>query len=152
MADFCLSDAVYSSKPLFNTIWIPWQIVIDHQVGTLKIDPLTGSICREEYLNFGVMPESFLRVHPLFAAHSTMDHNNSARPAEQRRYFTFKIIQSVAVLREKHQLLRGRRRNGWQLHRALFINFLCSRGATSAVCENFTYKAGKFSPFRIGAT
>src|ERR1035438_7516818 len=102
MADLCLPDAVDSSKPLFNTIWIPWQIVIHHQVGTLKVDSLPSSICREEYLNFWVMPEPFLRVHPLFATHSTMNHNNSTRPTEECRYFAFKVIQSVTVLCEEH--------------------------------------------------
>ena len=33
MADFSLADAVDSPKPLFDTIWIPWQIVVNHQMG-----------------------------------------------------------------------------------------------------------------------
>ena len=47
MADFSLADAVDSPKPLSDTIWIPWQIVVDHQMGTLKVDSLAGSLCRE---------------------------------------------------------------------------------------------------------
>src|SRR6266568_1604995 len=99
MTDFCLPDAVDSSKALFNTIWIPWQIVINHQVGTLKVDSFAGGVCGEKHLDFGIVPKPLLRVHPVFAAHPTMNHNNSARPAEQCRYFAFKIIQSVPVLR-----------------------------------------------------
>src|ERR1039458_2585088 len=111
MAYFSLADAMDSPKPLLDTIWIPRQIVVHHQVGTLKIDSLTGSICREKHLNFGIVPEPFLRAHPVFTAHPTMNHYDSPRPTEEGRDLAFEVIQSVTVLRENDQFLGGRRYN-----------------------------------------
>ena len=44
MADFGLSDAVNTAEALLQPVRIPGQIVVDHQMRTLKVDPLTGGI------------------------------------------------------------------------------------------------------------
>ena len=44
MAHLCLTDSVDTPKTLFETIGVPRQIVIDHQVRTLEINTLSGSV------------------------------------------------------------------------------------------------------------
>src|SRR5262245_38228247 len=48
MADLLLSDAVYTAKALFETVWIPRQIIIDHQIGVLEVHAFTGCICGDK--------------------------------------------------------------------------------------------------------
>src|SRR5260370_24020190 len=128
MANFRLPDTMDSPKPLLDTIWIPRQIVIHHQVSTLKVDSFTGSISREKHLNFGIVPEPFLRAHPVFTAHPTMNHNDSPRPTEEGRDLAFEVIQSVTVLREDNQLLGRRRYNGCRLNRGVLTTLLWKPG------------------------
>ena len=54
---------------MLDTVRIPRQIVVDHQVSALKIDALTGGIGRDEHPNRRVVLERFLRFHPVFAAY-----------------------------------------------------------------------------------
>jgi hypothetical protein len=39
-----LADAVNPPEPLLDAVRIPRQVVVDHQVGALKVDALTGGI------------------------------------------------------------------------------------------------------------
>ena len=57
MADLGLTDAVDPAKALFDAVGVPGQVVIHHKVGTLEVDPFSGGIGSEQYLDAGVVPE-----------------------------------------------------------------------------------------------
>src|SRR5690606_28295007 len=40
VANLCLSDPVNPSKPLLDSVRVPWQVVVDHQVCALKVNSL----------------------------------------------------------------------------------------------------------------
>ena len=44
MADLRLADTMDAAKALFEAVWIPWQVIIDHKVRALKVDAFTGCI------------------------------------------------------------------------------------------------------------
>ena len=44
MADFGLADAVDAPEPLFQAIWIPGQVVVDHQMRPLQVDSFASRI------------------------------------------------------------------------------------------------------------
>src|SRR5581483_7288059 len=44
MADLGLAYAVDSAKALLQAVWVPWQIVVHHQVGALEIDAFARRI------------------------------------------------------------------------------------------------------------
>ena len=48
MANFLLTDAVDTAKPLFKSIWIPRQIVVDHQVRVLKVYAFASRVSGNE--------------------------------------------------------------------------------------------------------
>ena len=49
---FLLSIPVYSAHPLFQTVWIPWDVIIYHQITELQIDPFSSSLCGYQDLSF----------------------------------------------------------------------------------------------------
>ena len=110
MADFGLTDAVDTAKALFQTIRIPGQVIVDHQVGTLQVDAFAGGIRGEQDLDFGIVQEAGLGLAPFFPAHAAVDHGDRLRPAEQGADLALQVIERVAVFGEEHQLLAGRGR------------------------------------------
>ena len=81
MADFRLADAVNASEALLEPVRVPGQVVIHHQVGALEIDAFAGGVGRQQDLHFGIVPEGFLRLHALLAAHAAVDDDD--RPARR---------------------------------------------------------------------
>ena len=61
VAHLGLADAMDPAEPLLNPVRVPRQIVIHHQVGTLKVDALARGIGRQQNLDLGVVPERLLR-------------------------------------------------------------------------------------------
>ena len=57
MADLALTNAMDSSKTLFQPVWIPGQIIIDHEMRPLKIDAIASGIGCEKYKNVRVARE-----------------------------------------------------------------------------------------------
>jgi hypothetical protein len=41
---FGLTNAVDTTETLFDPVWIPGKIVVDHEVGTLQVDPFSSGI------------------------------------------------------------------------------------------------------------
>ena len=85
VADFGLADAVNAPEPLFQPVRVPRQVVIDHQMRALQVDAFACRVGGQQDLNFRVVPERFLRLHPLLAAHAAMDRDDRFRAPEQGR-------------------------------------------------------------------
>ena len=83
MADLGLANAVNSAKPLLDAIGIPGEIIVHHQVSTLKIDTFASGVGCKKHLHVWVMPEGFLRLHPFLAAHAAVDRDDRLRTSQQ---------------------------------------------------------------------
>ena len=56
MAYLGLADTVDAAEALLNPVGVPWQVVVDHQVGTLKvINPFARGIRGNEHVDFRIM-------------------------------------------------------------------------------------------------
>ena len=77
MAHLGLADAVNTAEPLFDPVWVPRQVVVDHQVGALEVDAFAGGVRGQKDLHFWVVFERLLGLHPILAAHAAMDHDHS---------------------------------------------------------------------------
>ena len=105
VADFGLADAVDAPEALLQPVRVPRQVVIHHQVRALKVDAFASRVGRQQHLDFGIVPEGFLRLHPLLAAHAAMDDDDGLAAAEQRRDAPLQVVERVAVLGEDDELL-----------------------------------------------
>ena len=107
---FCLTDAVNPPEPLLQTVGIPGQVVVHHQVRALQVDAFAGGIGRQQYLHFWVVPKCLLRLESILAAHAAMDRYRGIGTAEQRRDAFLQVAQRVPMLGEQDQFLLRRRR------------------------------------------
>ncbi len=110
MARLGLTNAMDSPKTLLNAVGVPRQVVVHHEVSALEVDAFTSGIRRQEYLNLRVVPERFLRLHPLFPSHAAVNYDHRFFTPKLGRNTSFQIAECVAVLREEDQFLRRRRR------------------------------------------
>ena len=53
MTDFGLADAMDSAKALLQAVWIPRQVVVHHEMGTLEIYAFASGVGSKEHLHFG---------------------------------------------------------------------------------------------------
>src|ERR1700730_18117759 len=97
-----------AAKTLFQPVWVPWQVVVHHEMGALEVDTFTGRVGRQQNLYFRIMAEGFLCLHPILAAHATMDHDNGLSATEEGRDLAMQVVERVAMLGEQNQLLGGR--------------------------------------------
>ena len=98
-------------EALLQSVGVPRQVVVHHQVRALQVDALAGCVGGEQHLDLGVVQEALLRLAPLFAPHAAVDQDDRLRAAEQRADLAFEVAERVAVLGEEDELL-ARRGNG----------------------------------------
>ena len=68
MTDFRLADAVDAAETLLQSVRVPWQVVVDHQMGAaLQVDALASGIVCQEDAHFWVVVEG----HNVGFAHVT---------------------------------------------------------------------------------
>ena len=79
---FRLADPMDAPEPLLDTVRVPWQIVVHHQVGALQVDTFASCIGRQQDFYIRIVPEGFLRIHPLFSAHAAMNRDNGLSATE----------------------------------------------------------------------
>jgi hypothetical protein len=100
-----LADAVNAAETLLQAVRIPWQVVVHHKVGALEIDTLASCVGGKQNLNFGIVPERLLCLHPLLAPHPAMDEDDGLLTAQKGSDAAFQVIQGIAVLGEQNQFL-----------------------------------------------
>src|ERR1700687_6479459 len=100
MAHLGLANAVDAAETLVDPIWVPWQVVVHHQVGSLQVDPFTRSISGHQNRDVLVLGERLLDLATLFTPKAAMDRNHSVRLAGQAPQPADKVVQRVAVFRE----------------------------------------------------
>jgi hypothetical protein len=104
VADLLLADAVDAAEALFEAVRIPRQVVIDHQVGVLKVDAFTGGVGGDQDANFGVGTKDRLNAAALIAVGAAVDGDDGVAVAQHSGNFLVQIVQCVAVLGKDDEL------------------------------------------------
>ena len=107
-----------AAESLLNTIRIPRKIVVDHQIGSLKIQAFSCSIGRHKDTHPWIVDETFLHFLALVPIHAAMNGFDGLGHAKQCSDTTFEILKSIPMLGEHNHLVRLIRRTGIQ-HPAL---------------------------------
>ena len=108
---FRLANAVNPTEPLLQSVGVPGQVVVHHQVGTLQVDAFAGRIRGEQQLHVRVVAEGCLGLESVLAAHAAVNQNNRLLTSQQGRDAPVQITQRIPVLGENDQFLL--RRRGW---------------------------------------
>jgi len=104
VANLGLTDPVNPAETLLQAIRVPGQVVVDHQVGALEVNPFTGGVRGDEDLHVLVMSERLLGLPALFAADPAVNGDEGLGPADESPDSIGEIIQGVAVLGEDDEL------------------------------------------------
>ena len=104
MAHFPLTYSVNAAETLLYAIGIPRQVIVDHQMRTLKIHALARGVCSEQHHSVGIMGETFAGDLPIFAAGASVDRHNGIGPPKLSGDLACQIIEGVAVLGENYDL------------------------------------------------
>ena len=104
VADLMLADAVDAPEALFEAVRIPRQVVVDHQVGVLKVDAFAGGIGRDQDADIGVGAEQRLEAAALIAMRAAVDGDDGVLVAKHAGDLLVQIVQGVAMLGEDDQL------------------------------------------------
>ena len=105
-ADLCLFDAVDATKALFETIRIPRDVIVDHQMGALQVDTFAGCIGSKEHLHVCGKQERVLCGFALFAADASVNNDDRVVTAKQRRDALSEVVKGVFVLGKDDDFLR----------------------------------------------
>ena len=91
-------------EPLFDSVGVPWQIVVHHQMRALQVDAFASRVGRQEDLH--------RRSCRKASAPSSVPHGlcrrgcmTTIRPSRQRRDALSQVIQRVAVFGEDDEFL-----------------------------------------------
>src|SRR5690606_8808620 len=149
VADLRLADTVDAAEALLQPVRVPGEVVVDHQVRALEVDPLAGGVGREEDLDLRVVSERLLGLEPIFAPHPAMDHDDRLLPAEEGGDPLVEVVQRVPVLGEDHQLLPrrwlGRGDSGAPVRRPRLGDAVRDRDGG----EDLTEEGGEFAPLLV---
>ena len=91
---------VNASQALFEARRIPGEIIVDHQVTELQVDPLASSISGDHELSS--TPELLLGGDPVLELHSAV---NRAYPVAPLLQFVRQISEGVSMFGEDHEFL-----------------------------------------------
>ena len=106
MADLCLTNAMDSSETLLQSIWIPWQIVVDREVrAALEVDTLACRVVRNQHAHLWVIIECRNSSAALLTRNATMNDFHGVRIAKARRDLFMQVVERVPWLGEDQDFL-----------------------------------------------
>lgn len=105
IASLCLTNSMNTAKSLLDPIRVPRQIVVDHQIGVLKVDTFASRVCRDQEANRRIVSEFVLDLQPFLAGNGTMDTADAVRLPCQGADFLLQIKECVLMLCEDNELL-----------------------------------------------
>ena len=76
---------MYSSETLLDPVRIPRQVVVDHKMSALEVNPFSGRVSGEKHLNLGIVQKRFLSFTTLFSPQSAMNDHEGFASAKERR-------------------------------------------------------------------
>ena len=149
MTHFRLANAVNPTEPLLQSVGVPGQVVVHHQVGALQVDAFAGRIRGEQHLHVRVVAEGCLGLASVLAAHAAVNQNNRLLTSQQGRDAPVQITQRIPVLGENDQFLL--RRRGWPGNIAGTVGNVRFRDllGNPSRREDFTEQACQLSPFCV---
>ncbi len=104
MADLRLPDTVNAPEALLQSVGIPGQVVVDHQVRPLQVDAFASRICRYQHQRLRIVQKLLLRGAPLLASYAAMDVDYGLWTSQQGADAFGQVVQRVTVLGENYQL------------------------------------------------
>jgi hypothetical protein len=78
-----LADAVDPAEALFESVRVPGQVVVDHQVRPLEVEALTGGVGGNQDLAVEVLGELLGDPAPLPPPYAAMDGDDSSGAPEE---------------------------------------------------------------------
>ena len=97
MTDLGLADSVDTTKPLLQSVGIPGQVIVDHQMRSLQVDAFAGSICGNQNTDAFILLEELLHFAAFVSEHATMDRYNCRCITDEGADFACQIVQCVFV-------------------------------------------------------
>ena len=104
MANLVLADAVDAAEALFDSVRIPGQVVVDHQVGALQVHAFAGGVGGDQDAHVRVGPEQGLGFAALVAVGAAVDGDDGVGRAEHAGDFRVQVVERVAVLGKQDDL------------------------------------------------
>ena len=104
VADLALTDTVNATESLFDAIGVPGQIIVDHEVGTLQVEPLASSVGGEQHEGARVVRELFADGLAKMPRRAPMNGNNSVGAAQLGADFILQVGEGIAVFGEDNDL------------------------------------------------
>ena len=104
VADLGLADPVDPAEPLLKPVGVPRQVVVDHEVGTLEVDPFAGGVVRDQDEHLLVMREGLDGLAPILSPDPAVDDGDGFGAPEPRADPLGEVVQGVAGLGEDEEL------------------------------------------------
>ena len=83
MADFGLADTVNATEPLFQPVWVPGQVVVDHEVrAALQVYAFARRVVGDHHAHDGIAVERGDRRTPGLTGHAAVDDDHASRVAQ----------------------------------------------------------------------
>ena len=84
VADLGLANTVHAAEALLDAVRVPRQVVVDEQMGSLKVDALSRRVGRHKESAIGLLREPLLRLLPVLPAGAAVDRDDSFVTTEHR--------------------------------------------------------------------
>ena len=104
VADFALTNAVNTAESLFDTIGVPGQVVVDHEVGALQVEPLAGGVGGKQHEGARVVRELFADGLAKMPRRAPMNGDNGVGAAQLGADFILQVGEGIAVFGEDNDL------------------------------------------------
>ena len=92
VADLLLADPVNSPEALFKPVGVPWQIVIYHEIGILKVHAFASGVGGEQDADFGIIAEGFLALPAFVAMDAAMNGGDGFGIPDDSGNLSFQIV------------------------------------------------------------
>ena len=105
MADLGLADPMNASEALLKPVWVPRQVIVDHQVrATLQVHTFAGRIIRDHDPDDRIAVERGDCSPACLAGNPAMNDNDRPSLTEARYQFICKIFEGVFGFGENQDL------------------------------------------------
>ena len=104
VADFALADTVNTAESLFDTIGVPGQVVVDHKVGALQVEPLAGGVGSKQHEGARVVRKLFADGLAKMPRRAPMNGDNGVGAAQLGGDFILQVGEGIAVFGEDNDL------------------------------------------------
>ncbi|HUY33425.1 MAG TPA: hypothetical protein VMV69_11810 [Pirellulales bacterium] len=92
-----------AAEALFEAVRVPRQVVIDHQVGALKVDALTGRVGRDQHPDIRFRAEDDLHPPAFVAVRAAVNGDDGVVIAKDAGDLVAQVVQRVAMFGKNDQ-------------------------------------------------